>query len=232
MEYADSYEHLHQEAIATSLVLKLDKFKSKLKNNSAADKRKDQIFANTLINLMYDNFAQKYPQTANANNAALNYVLYELTQKPKALTLQAINAGDFIQANHMEKRIREKQNLLRQKYNEYLQPISKEEIDKIYDSDFLPGLIEVLENDAKYDAMYNPQNFKKAQKFILNELYISKDKTTEMLKKYLANQSAFIRLMREDAIPEDDKEKILEKMAVDYVRALARDINKNEINKQ
>ena len=232
LEYADSYEHLHQEAIATILVLKLDKFKSKLKNNSAADKRKDQIFANTLINSMYDNFAQKYPQTANANNAALNYVLYELTQKPKALTLQAINAGDFIQANHMEKRIREKQNLLRQKYNEYLQPISKDEIDKIYDSDFLPGLIEVLENDAKYDAMYNPQNFKKAQKFILNELYISKDKTTEMLKKYLGNQSAFIRLMREDAIPEDDKEKILEKMAVDYVRALARDINKNEINKQ
>ncbi len=228
LKHADEYKHLNQEAIATILVVKLDKFKAALKNNTAADKRKDKNFANILMNILYDDFALKLPKTANANNAALNYVLYELTQNPKALTLQAINAGDFIKNHHMERKIQERQNLISQKYNEYIKPLSQEDIENFYESEFKPVLFDVLDSDKEYDATYNPENFEKAQKFIFNAYYTSKDKTTAMIKKFITDNSAFIKLMQEDAIPEEEKENILEKMAVNYVCSVAKDINNPE----
>ena len=227
LEYTDAYPNLNKEALATILAIKLDKFKNAFKHNTIADRRKDQNFANTLINILYDDFAQKFPKTANANNAALNYVLYELTQNPKALTIQAINAGNFIRNNHMERRITEKQNLLTQKYNEYLQPLSDKDIQNFYDKEFYPMLSEVLESDEQFDAMYNPENFEQAQKLILNAFFTAKQDITAKQLQYLKDNSAFIKLMNEDSYDEDLKEMLLEKLAVDYVRSVASKINKN-----
>ena len=228
LKYADEYPKFNKEAIATILVIKIDKYKPAFKHNSPAEKRKDQIFADTFLNIMYDDFTQKFPQTANANNAALNYVLYELTQNPKALTTLAIDAGDFIRNNHMERKIQEKQSLLQQKYNEYLQPLSDMDIQDFYYTDFASKISEVLCNDKQYDAMYNPENFEKAKKFILHKEAASKIEMKNKILDFLKDNSAFIKLMNEDSFDEALKELLLEKLAVDYVRSVASKINEVE----
>ena len=102
------------------------------------------------------------------------------------------------------------------------------DIQDFYYTDFASKISEVLCNDKQYDAMYNPENFEKAKKFILHNEAASKIEMKNKILDFLKDNSAFIKLMNEDSFDEALKELLLEKLAVDYVRSVASKINEVE----
>ena len=100
--------------------------------------------------------------------------------------------------------------------------LSQNEIHDFYDTEFYPMVIDILEGGTEYVSIDNQENFKLAQQKVVNSLNSRDQYITDKLTKYLTDKSAFIRIIQDDNIPEDDKYELLEKMVVDFERDVAK----------
>ena len=224
-KFLDSLEtrgYLNQEALSMFFAVHLNRFKAALSNLSMRDKKIALEITKTLNNMIHNDFEAAQPQIANANNAALNHTLYEITGRAETLAASPVDTARFIKNHYLEKKVLSHKDTIEKKYEHYLPVLSQNEIHDFYDTEFYPMVIDILEGGTEYVSIDNQENFKLAQQKVVNSLNSRDQYITDKLTKYLTDKSAFIRIIQDDNIPEDDKYELLEKMVVDFERDVAK----------
>lgn len=213
------------EGLAMFIAVNVEKYNKPIKNLSARDRKIAVDMSNVLKKMLHNDFEKFEPKLANANHAAINYVLYNLTKQPEALANSPIETVDFIKNKHLGKRIENSSELIQKKFEEYQKEISADEIKEFYNTTFYPMLKDIEEYGVEFAEIENQDNFEQAQKIIIDALEDNDSEITEKLMKYISLKTPFIRLLHENNIPEDDKDFLVEAIVVDCERKIARDID-------
>lgn len=215
------------EGLAMFIAVNVEKYNKPIKNLSARDRKVAVDMSKTLKKMVHNDFEKAEPKLANANHAAINYVLYNLTKQPEALANSPIETADFIKNKHLGKRIENSSELIQKKFEEYQKEISADEIKEFYNTAFYPMLKDIEEYGVEFAEIENQDNFERAQKMLIDALEDNDSEITEKLMKYISVKSPFIRLLQENNIPEDDKDFLVETIVVDCMRKIAKDIDKS-----
>ena len=218
------HEYLNQEVLSMFCTVHIDKYKAAFLNLSAKDKKIALEITKSLNRMLHRDFETAEPQIANANNAALNHVLYDITGDPEALAGSPIDTARFIKNHYLEKKVLSRKDEIEKKYEQYLPELSPNKIRDFYDTEFYPMMMDILEGGVEYAGIENQKNFELVQQKVINALNSGDKEMTDKLTKYLTDKSAFIRIIQDNTISEDDKDELLEKMVVDFERNVTKSI--------
>ena len=218
------HEYLNQEVLSMFCTVHIDKYKAEFLNLSAKDKKIALEITKSLNRMLHRDFETAEPQIANANNAALNHVLYDITGDPEALAGSPIDTARFIKNHYLEKKVLSRKDEIEKKYEQYLPELSPNKIRDFYDTEFYPMMMDILEGGVEYAGIENQKNFELVQQKVINALNSGDKEMTDKLTKYLTDKSAFIRIIQDNTISEDDKDELLEKMVVDFERNVTKSI--------
>lgn len=234
-EFLDSVPKLNalnKEFLQIFCSMHCDKYNKLIRNRNPKDQKIMYDLNKTFETMLHENFENAKPQTANANHAALNYILYALTQNPEMLTNTPVQTAAFIKANYLGKRVSDNKEQISRKYNEYLNPLSQDEIRAFYSSTFYPKLINIFETGLKYETIdkniNNLRNFDEVEVSIVNSLKNNDRDMITKVNKYLTDKSAFIKLINENQISAEGKDRIIEKLVADFERKITVERNKTE----
>lgn len=218
LDFAASRDYANSEGLSAFLTVNIDKYNRPVSRLSAHDRKIAQVIAKTFNQMVHDDFEWGEPYLANANNAAINYTLYTLTHRPEALANNPIEAANFIKINHQERRLSAASDTIAAKYKAYMSELSEDKINEFYKSAFLPVLMDIAENGVEFT------NIEKADKFNANLQVVidaikSNDKKLNIIRNlYLSNKKAFIMLLDDSSIPDEDKDVLRERLVVDFVQ--------------
>ncbi len=218
LDFAVNQNYIIKESLQMFIATKVKNYKQILSNLSSKDKQTAYGVADTLMQMIHNDFTEAEPQTANANNAAINYILYQITHKPETLANSPIETADFIQKYYLGHQMLKSSADIKNKYEEYLQPLPEDTINEFYSLTFYPALLAFAQQGLKNIPIKNKENFEQAQKMIKNALAGQGKDIIDNIKRYLTNKSAFIRLINEADTPSDAKSKILEKLVANFAR--------------
>lgn len=223
LELVPKQDYLTNEALQIFFAINFEKYRPILKNLNSREQKNARIIENTMQLMLHKGFEKAEPLMANANHAALNYVLYDITGNPEVLAQNPVDTAKFIKNKYLDKKVSNSKDIIMQKYEQYIEPLSSEEIHEFYDSAFRPMMLDIFEAGVEYENIDNAENFERVQKLILGALNAKDSVMEERLTQYLADRSAFIKLMQEDTVSDDGKDRLAEMLVVDFERRVAQD---------
>lgn len=228
LDFAVNHSIVNSESLMMFLTLNIEKYKPILSKLTLKNQKLSYEIANAMQSILLENFEKNYPKEYHANNAALNYTLYEITQVPVVLSYSPIQTAMFIKEHHLENRILNLQNQTDKKYEEYYNyQISDNEKQKFYNTMFFPKTLEIFENGLKYNTVNTIKNFDETETFVINSLKTKSNYMIDKLDKYLKDCSAFIQIINDNQVSEKAKDILLETLVFNFEELIAKDINKN-----
>ena len=225
LDFLARYDGLSSEGVSAFMMVKSNGMKNYWPDATSKDKRTANVIAETINIMLHDNFETDDPLMANANNAALNLALYEITRKPEALAVASHKTADFIKNNFLDKKLYEKKPQIIQSYKQYLEPLPVKDIQQFYNTKFYPEIIKVFESGLKYQQVKSSERFRLTQEYIIDAIKTNNEEIKGQIHKYLMDKNAFIRLMNDASISDIAKDMLLEKLVVDFEFNVSKDIN-------
>ncbi len=227
LNYSTEYKYINKDVLTFFFAAKFDKYNPILQKLSEKEKKVAAEVVKSLNSMLHADFEKKSPQKFNAVTAAIKQVLFNLTRDPSVFNRAASEIPHFIKSKHMEKRLLGQKQEISCLYDRYLEPLTPEILENFNAEVFLPKLQEILEENPKYTTVSNIQDFKKVEEYVVMSLEESDEQTTGLLKKYLKDKSAFISLLNDDSISDDAKDRLLERLVIDFEHSISKVIDKN-----
>ena len=221
LNFAVNRTYVNKEALCLFFCAQIDKFKSIWNNLSKRDKRVGSEVVKIMNKMLHEDFAQEYPHKANAITAAIESTLYDISENPEAFSIPAGKIPVFVKSKYLDKKLAEQKQQIQEKYNHNLQFLPQEQIQNFKEKEFLPRLLKLQFVDLMYEKIDNLENFEKVLKAVVNNA----EHSSEELNTYLENKSAFIRLFNNDSLSDEAKDRLLEKIMVDFIRLKAKEQN-------
>ena len=221
LNFATTRSYVNKETLSLFFCAQIDKFKSIWNNLSERDKRVGNEIVTIMNEMLYKDFKKEYPQKANAITAAIESTLYDISENPEAFSIPAGKIPVFVKSKYLDKKLAEQKQQIQEKYNHNLQFLPQEQIQNFKEKEFLPRLLKLQFVDLMYEKIDNLENFEKVLKAVVNNA----EHSSEELNTYLENKSAFIRLFNNDSLPDEAKDRLLEKIMVDFIRLKAKEQN-------
>lgn len=227
LDFATKQNYISQQTLSMFFSVKLEKYRPILLRLNSKDQKIAKEIANSIPKMLVENYEKTYPKKATANNAALNYVLYETSKNPNTIANSVDENTQFIKARHLENKMLNQTSKINQKYEEYISfNPSKKELETFYNSTFYPKLIEIFETQPQYTQIDNYKEFDSTEEFVINSVETNDKIIVDKLYNYLQNNSPFIKLLQDENIEEDAKDMLTEKLVINFEKIIANDINK------
>lgn len=227
LDFATKQNYISQQTLSMFFSVKLEKYKQILLRLNSRDQKIAKEIANSIPKMLVENYEKTYPKKATANNAALNYVLYETSKNPNTIANSVDENTQFIKARHLENKMLNQTSKINQKYEEYISfNPSKKELETFYNSTFYPKLIEIFETQPQYTQIDNYKEFDSTEEFVINSVETNDQIIIDKLYNYFQNNSPFIKLLQDENIEEDAKDILTEKLVINFEKIIANDINK------
>ncbi len=227
LDFATKQNYISQDTLSMFFSVKLEKYKQILLRLNSRDQKIAKEIANSIQKMLVENYEKTYPKKATANNAALNYVLYEISKNPNTIANSVDENTQFIKARHLENKMLNQTSKINQKYEEYISfNPSKKELETFYNSTFSPKLIEIFETQPQYTQIDNYKEFDSTEEFVINSVETNDQIVIDKLYSYLQNNSPFIKLLQDENIEDETKDILTEKLVINFEKTIAKDINK------
>ena len=218
LNFAVKHEYANSEILSSFLSTNIEKYNTPFRKLGAHDKKVAVEISKTFTRVLHDDFEFNEPFLTNANNAAINYTLYTLTHKPGALANNPVEAANFIKRHHQEIKLSAASETVARKYKEYLQTLPEGKVDEFYHSTFLPVLMDIAQNGVEFTHIIMPDKFKQNQRVILDGIKSGDKNLSTLLHIYLNGRKAFIKILDDSTIPDEDKDELREKIVVDFIQ--------------
>ena len=221
LNYSSDSKFINKDILIFFFATKFDKYKHVLNRLSERDKKIGAEIVKTLNEMLHENFEKKSPQKANAIYATMQHTLYDLTQSPDALTIAPSEIAGFIKAKHMERKLAEQKENISVRYDMYSDPLREETLENFYRKVFFPRLMSIFGQGPKYEKIPNLDNYHEVELLVVEALQKNDKEITYKLKNYLKDKSAYLRLLKTDTITDDAKDRLMEKLVINFERKIA-----------
>ena len=227
LDFATKQNYISKDTLSMFFSVKLEKYKPILLRLNSRDQKIAKEIANSIPKMLVENYEKTYPKKTTANNAALNYVLYETSKNPNTIANSVDENTQFIKARHLENKMLNQTSKINQKYEEYISfNPSKKELETFYNSTFYPKLIEIFETQPQYTQIDNYKEFDSTEEFVINSVETNDQIIIDKLYNYFQNNSPFIKLLQDENIEDKAKDILTEKLVINFQKIIANDINK------